>query len=225
VIEASPGLRGLLLVPAGAASPEGLFLALRLWGRLPPAFRARCQLLPSGAPPPPPAFWRSPAEVDRADVEAAAAAALSRGHLLRLAPALAASSAAAPRLHDVWGCLLALLLPGFAAGGRVREAVAAGEGEGAEPAAEKGGVQVRTPADPALVAEFWAAAVEGPLLGSGSHERRALALTLLQLLLPFLTPESVPAVLGGRLVGLMATALRDKTSYLHASAKRCAVSA
>ncbi|KAI8471961.1 MAG: DNA polymerase phi-domain-containing protein [Monoraphidium minutum] len=211
VIEASPALRALLLQPAASAPPEALLLALRLWGRLPPPLRSRCELLPAGAPPPPPGVWaRGAAPGERAGAEAAAAALLSRTHLSALGPALAASSAAAPRLHGVWGCLLALLLPGFNPGGRAERADA-----GAAP-------QARAPADPALVAAFWSAAVEGPLLGGGSHERRALALTLLQLMLPWLTPEAVPAVLGGRVVGLLAGALRDKKSYLHASAKRCA---
>jgi hypothetical protein len=37
-------------------------------------------------------------------------------------------------------------------------------------------------------------------------------------------PDMVPVLLGKQLLGCVATALKDKDSYLHASAKRCLVS-
>ncbi len=106
-------LQRLLYAPPAEAQPEGLELALRLWARMPAAARTRCMLLPAGAPPPPVGFWEDPAAAPRDAVEPAAGAVLSTGHLRQLVPVLLASSAAHPRLHGVWGCLLALLLPGF----------------------------------------------------------------------------------------------------------------
>ena len=70
---------------------------------------------------------------------------------------------------------------------------------------------------------FWSEFVEGAFLSS-RHVRKALALQLLQLLLPVLVPDMVPVLLSKQLLGCMHTALKDDGSYLHASAKRCLVS-
>ena len=49
----------------------------------------------------------------REAVDSAAAAFFSAHHLERLKPLLAATSRSHPRLHPLWGHLLALLVPGF----------------------------------------------------------------------------------------------------------------
>jgi hypothetical protein len=74
------------------------------------------------------------------------------------------------------------------------------------------------------LANLWHHFVEASCLNS-SHERKALALQLLQLLLPVLTPEAVPVLLSRPLLGCISTALRNKDSYLHASARKSMVSA
>lgn len=83
--------------------------------------------------------------------------------------------------------------------------------------------QQRSSPDPQQLQALWRHFVEGACLSS-SHERKALALQLLQLLLPVMGPDMVPVVLCKPLLGCVATALKDKDSYLHACAKRCLVS-
>jgi DNA polymerase phi len=83
---------------------------------------------------------------------------------------------------------------------------------------------VRAAPDQQQLANLWRNFVEASCLNS-SHERKALALQLLQLLLPVLTPEAVPVVLSRQLLGCISTALRNKESYLHASARKSMVSA
>lgn len=83
--------------------------------------------------------------------------------------------------------------------------------------------QRRSPPEPQQLTALWTHFVEGACLSS-SHERKALALQLLQLLLPVMGPDMVPVLLGKQLLGCVATALKDKDSYLYASAKRCLVS-
>lgn len=83
--------------------------------------------------------------------------------------------------------------------------------------------QKRSPPDPQQLQALWQTFVEGSCLSS-SHERKALALQLLQLLLPVMGPDMVPVLLSKQVLSCVATALKDKESYLHASAKRCLVS-
>lgn len=93
-----------------------------------------------------------------------------------------------------------------------------------QPDQQKHKQQRRSPPDPQQLQALWRHFVEGACLSS-SHERKALALQLLQLLLPVMGPDMVPVLLSKQLLGCVATALKDKASYLHASAKRCVVSA
>lgn len=72
------------------------------------------------------------------------------------------------------------------------------------------------------LSNLWQQFVDTACLSS-SHERKALALQLLQFLLPVMTPDSVPVLLSKQLLGCLGTALRNKDSYLHASAKKCMV--
>jgi hypothetical protein len=72
------------------------------------------------------------------------------------------------------------------------------------------------------LAALWGVFVDGACLGS-SHERKALALQLLQLLLPVMEADAVPLLLSRPLCSCIATSLRNHDSYLHASAKRAMV--
>lgn len=116
VLPQSPKLTAFLQVPAASATPESLFVALRLWHNIPQQQLHRCQLLPAlpaAASPPAELFWQQPGVVQRSSVAAAAAAVFAAGHVKALCPALLATTASHPRLHPVWGCMLALLVPGF----------------------------------------------------------------------------------------------------------------
>lgn len=82
--------------------------------------------------------------------------------------------------------------------------------------------QQRAAPDHQQLSNLWQQFVDSACFSS-SHERKALALQLLQLLLPVMTPDSVPVLLSKQLLGCLGTALRNKDSYLHASAKKCMV--
>jgi DNA polymerase phi len=96
-----------------------------------------------------------------------------------------------------------------------------------QPEAEQGQQQQqqhgRAAPDQQQLANLMQHFVDASCLNS-SHERKALALQLLQLLLPVLTPEAVPVLLSRPLLGCINTALRNKDSYLHASARKSMVS-
>ncbi|KAF8062006.1 pol5 [Scenedesmus sp. PABB004] len=212
VLREAPRLSALLAAAPASASPEALMLALRLWHALPPDALEHCQLLPplpAGAAPPPALFWQQPGAVQRGAVAGAASALFTVDQVSALCPALLASSASHPRLHPVWGCLLALLVPGFVPV-RVLQ----------QQDAEQDAPARRAAPEAQQLAALWQGFVEPSCLSS-SHERKALALQLLQLLLPVLTPDAVPVLLSKQLLGCLATALRNKDSYLHASAKKC----
>lgn len=115
VLQQAPKTTSLLQVAPTAASPESLYLCLRLWHALPAQQLQQCQLLPKlqAGQQPPQGFWEQPATVKRKAVAAAAAAVLSPQQVQSMTPALLLSTASSPRLHPVWGCLLALLVPGF----------------------------------------------------------------------------------------------------------------
>jgi hypothetical protein len=129
VFDRVKGLTNMLTCDAATAAPEGLLLALRLWHNMPQAVAARCVLLPAasgqtavvkvkpgvkaGVQPPPVELWLQPQQVPREAVAAAAAALFSPEHMKVLQPVLLKSVTSAPRLHQVWSCLLVLLLPGF----------------------------------------------------------------------------------------------------------------
>ena len=129
VFDRVKGLTAMLTADATTATPEALLLALRLWHNMPQAVAARCVLLPAasgqtavvkvkpgvkgGVHPPPVEFWLQPQQVPREAVAAAAAALFSPDHMKVLQLVLVKTVASAPRLHQVWSCLLALLLPGF----------------------------------------------------------------------------------------------------------------
>lgn len=116
VLTQAPRTASLLHATPAQATPESLYLVLRLWHALPAQQLEQCALLPKlshGASPPPQAFWEAPSSVKRKSVGGAAAAVFAADHVQLMAPALLLSTASSPRLHPVWGCLLALLVPGF----------------------------------------------------------------------------------------------------------------
>ncbi|WIA38355.1 hypothetical protein OEZ86_001688 [Tetradesmus obliquus] len=215
VLSQAPKLTSLLQVQPNSATPESLYIALRLWHNLPQQQLQSCQLLPklpASASPPPELFWHQPGAVQRSSVAAAAAALFAAGQLKALCPALLATTASHPRMHPVWGCMLALLVPGFVPVKVLQQ----------QPDTEQDQQQqqhIRAAPDQQQLANLWHHFVEASCLNS-SHERKALALQLLQLLLPVLTPEAVPVLLSRQLLGCISTALRNKDSYLHASARK-----
>lgn len=83
--------------------------------------------------------------------------------------------------------------------------------------------QPRTAPDQQQLQALWQHFVVERCLGS-SHERKALALQLLLLLVPVMTAEVVPVLLTKQVLGCIAAALKDRSSYLHARAERCMVS-
>jgi hypothetical protein len=115
VLQQAPKTSALLQAAPSAASPESLFLCLRLWHAMPAQQLQQCQLLPKlpAGQAPPQVFWEQPSAVNRKVVASAAAAVFSADQVQRMTPALLLSTASSPRLHPVWGCLLALLVPGF----------------------------------------------------------------------------------------------------------------
>lgn len=115
VLQQAPKTSALLQAAPSAASPESLFLCLRLWHAMPAQQLQQCQLLPKvpASQAPPQVFWEQPSAVKRTAVVAAAAGVFSAEQVQRMTPALLLSTASSPRLHPVWGCLLALLVPGF----------------------------------------------------------------------------------------------------------------
>uniref|UniRef100_A0A383W0H0 Myb-binding protein 1A n=1 Tax=Tetradesmus obliquus TaxID=3088 RepID=A0A383W0H0_TETOB len=215
VLSQAPKLTSLLQVQPNSATPESLYIALRLWHNLPQQQLQSCQLLPklpASVSPPPELFWHQPGAVQRSSVAAAAAALFAAGQLKALCPALLATTASHPRMHPVWGCMLALLVPGFVPVKVLQQ----------QPDTEQDQQQqqhIRAAPDQQQLANLWHHFVEASCLNS-SHERKALALQLLQLLLPVLTPDAVPVLLSRQLLGCISTALRNKDSYLHASARK-----
>ncbi len=208
---------------------QALLLALRLWHRLPTDALARCKLLPHGGSPPPFGFWDAPDSVPRSAIEPTATAVLSVGHMTALLPLLLASSSSHPRLHQIWGCLLALLLPGFKPTKDPATAAAPATANGSPataataPAAATDATSKPSP-DAAQLAAFWGVVVEGALFTSPSHERKHLGLTLFQLVLPHLDADSAQVVLSQQFLRCLGNSMKDKQSYLHVSAKRCVVS-
>ena len=96
-----------------AVQLQVLFLALRLWGRLPADVTAQCSVLPQGVQPPAADFFTTSRPAAARHPEDAAAAFFSAEHLAKVLEPLRSSTASHPRLHSVWTTVLALLIPGF----------------------------------------------------------------------------------------------------------------
>ncbi|KAL6769432.1 hypothetical protein ACKKBG_A30985 [Auxenochlorella protothecoides x Auxenochlorella symbiontica] len=123
---------------------------------------------------------------------AASAAFFAAPHLTTLVPLLTFTTANHPALHSLWTTLLAFLCPG------------------------EGSVI----ADAALEA-LWMRVVEPELVGSGSHARKYLSITLFLRLLPHLTADNVATVLSPPFLRFLSTNVSQRKAYLHASAHRC----
>eukprot|EP00850_Spirogloea_muscicola_P003391 SM000013S26560 [mRNA] locus=s13:1161056:1167347:+ [translate_table: standard] len=241
----APLFAAWLSMPPEEASPEALLLSLRLWRQLPPHVLADVHLLPASGlaadlfsaahlailSPALKVCWHSAASLRWsatpcvvAQGVASAAALGSRSTVLPQA-----SSRSHPRLHLVWPALLDLLAPLLRVDNQtLPEAVA---GVVAKPRRRVGKtaktatiVATASPAKaaPSLekLAAFWTVVVEGALVPS-SHERKSLALELLQLLLPSLSAGHVGAVLSGPLVRCITDAIASTEAYLHKTAQRC----
>lgn len=209
VLESNEAIRGLLQQPPSSATPEALLLAVRLWPLLPLELAESCSLLPT-LEQPLDATAASARGVlasetyalcDGADV--AAVAFFSDSHLASLLPVVRGTTAAHPRLHQLWPSLLALLLPGFSprrtAGAKKVEAQRA-----------RGG----------CLEALWGVVVEGDLFTS-SNERKYLGFQLFTILLPHLQTEQVPAVFSPSFLRTLTNHRSSQNSHLHSAAKRC----
>ncbi|KAK9827786.1 hypothetical protein WJX74_002012 [Apatococcus lobatus] len=166
-------------------SPQALWAAFMLWGRMPEALAAKCPLLPG--------LCRDPT---LAPAGSAAADFFQPHYLQAILPALQATSASHPRLHSLWEPLLSLLLPGFQVA----------KGKGSKPGLSgKGAGQIEA---------FWQTVVEAGLLSS-SHERKYLGMQLFRRMLPALRAEQMPVVLSSTFLRVLANALTRRESYLH----------
>lgn len=99
VLSAAPDLTQLLMAAGPDLTPEALWLALRIWRKLPAEVAAAVPCL--GSP-----FMA-------ADPERNALQILGPGRIHVLEAALKSTSEAAPRLHSVWPAVLALCVRGF----------------------------------------------------------------------------------------------------------------
>ncbi|CAG9465467.1 unnamed protein product [Pedinophyceae sp. YPF-701] len=194
-------LKELLSGPADAASPEALLVAISLWDVL---GGVSCALLPEGAEGEGVAAYLA-APGTAPHPRAAAAAFFAPAHLRSVAPALGRTTGCAPRMHSVWPVLVSLLVPGF----RPRRLGAA-----SAPQSSTGGVLA------AELRQFWSAVVEGELMPAPSHEKKALGLQLLQLLMPHAGTECAPTLLSHQVVHCIVTNSQHPDSHLHAASKK-----
>lgn len=119
-------------------------------------------------------------------------------HLERVQPLLETTSNSNPRLHAVWPTVLEILIPNF---GNFEKA--------------------QSPPASALE-QFWNVCVENGLFKSNSHEKKALGMSLMGLLLPNIkTPEHALLIMTPNVLRSISNNAAKDSSYLHASAKRC----
>ena len=164
-------------------TPEGLLLAARAAERL------------GSAPPGPcPAFpgWDG---------------FFAEDHLAGLVGTFQAATFCHPRLHSLWGAVVAHIAPSVTTeeDGALRVVGQAHSLEGF---------------DGARLQAFWRTVVERGLLPS-SHERRYAALQLVTILVPLVSSEYVPTVLSERVVKLLADNLARPDNHLHKCARWC----
>lgn len=209
VLRSNEAIRALLQQPVDSSTPEGLLLAMRLWPLLPPDLAKSCPLLPAldrPLDPAPPLSRGVPASEAFASCDGAdeAADAFFTGeHLAVVLPLLRTTTAAHPRLHQLWPSVLALLLPGFS------------------PRRTPGAKRVEAQrARPGCLEAFWSTVVESDLFAS-SNERKYLGFQLFSILLPHLRADQVPAVFSPCFLRTLTNHRSSENSHLHSAAKRC----
>lgn len=173
------------------ASADSLLLALRLKEQLPTSVVESCPLLPNSR---------------------STHALFEPSHLLSLLPVLKDSSSCHPRVHPVWSTLIELLFLDSNAEGRRTPS------KKMKRRKIEGNEAVET-VDQRVVS-FWTLVVDKSLLTS-SHERKYLAMELLQLVLVRLSAQSAGFVLSRTLVRCVLDVLADKGNLLYKSAQRC----
>ena len=209
VLERAASLADWIAAPAADATPESLALAAQLWPALPPALRARCDVLPPASPEETAAAAAVAAvmekegkkgkkkggEPSRSLPEARRVAAAARwrsffraSHLEKVRDALAASSRAHPQTHTVWVLLMDA---------------------------------ARTHAIPGALEALWETQVERGLMTSGSHQRRFLGFRLFASLLARADAALVPALFSDGFSRCLLNNLAKKDNYLHATADDC----
>ena len=206
VLERAQSLADWIAAPAADATPESIALAARLWPALPPALRARCDVLP----PVTPEETETAANVSHAvggtkksgskkkggelpEARRAAAAArwrsfFRRSHLEKVRDALADSSHAHPQVHTVWGLLMDA---------------------------------ARAHSIPGALETLWETQVEQGLMTSGSHQRRFLGFRLFASLLASADAALVPALFSDNFNRCLLNNLAKRDNYLHAAADDC----
>ena len=206
VLERAQSLADWIAAPASDATPESIALAARLWPALPPALRARCDVLP----PVTPEETETAANVSHAvggtkksgskkkggelpEARRAAAAArwrsfFRRSHLEKVRDALADSSHAHPQVHTVWGLLM----------------------DAARLHSISGALET-----------LWETQVEQGLMTSGSHQRRFLGFRLFASLLASADAALVPALFSDNFNRCLLNNLAKRDNYLHAAADDC----
>ena len=207
VLERATSLADWIAAPAADATPESLALAAQLWPALPPALRARCDVLPPVSPEETAAAAAVQKEKGKgggkkkggepseklSEARRVAAAARWRSffrasHLEKVRDALAASSRAHPQTHTVWVLLMDA---------------------------------ARTHAIPGALEALWETQVERGLMTSGSHQRRFLGFRLFASLLTRADAALVPALFSDGFSRCLLNNLAKKDNYLHAAADDC----
>ncbi|GBG91164.1 hypothetical protein CBR_g52045 [Chara braunii] len=208
-----------LTMDAEQAFPEAVRLACEMWEHLPASMIKDTPLLPDSG--------------ERSGF-------FKPSHLSVLVPALKASTHCHPRVHTVWRPIIDLLFSVSRTGvpmqasdvgkkkkdkkkKRKKDAEGPGDGEaratdgdGDPPLASSSATEAQLDEE---VSSFWNVVVEGGLVTS-SHERRALALQLLLLLLPRLRSSHLSIVLSRGIMQCLSDSLLSKDRTLHLSAKR-----
>lgn len=185
-------LQETLCVDINNGSADSLLLALRLQEQLPTSVVESCPLLPNSR---------------------STHALFEPSHLLSLLPVLKDSSSCHPRVHPVWSTLIELLFLDSNAEGRRQTPSKKKKRRKMERNEAVETVDQR-------VVSFWTLVVDKSLLTS-SHERKYLAMELLQLVLARLSAQSSGFVLSRTLVRCVLDILADKGNLLYKSAQRC----
>jgi len=209
--------------------PEGLLLAVSLWGQLPEDIISSSHYLPISSnnnkdSKPVKGFFtnkgKAPATTTEWNSAACASAFFSEKHLQKIANAMHATTSSSPRLHSLWPTLLSLLLPGFII--KNKSSSSSGGGGGKAPSSSSAAAIPNAPSpQTSTVGTFWKIFAEQGVFQSQSHEKKALGFTLFSLILPHLSPQHIPLVFTPTFLRTLSNNMSKTDSYLHQSAKKC----